>query len=343
VNDAAAVRHGRSRPDACSVLWDNAQAPVLGTAPVAMFWLALEQNGPWGAQAATHSHLDPALGATLNGLCQGAGGRLILIRRPGAHPEVQEAGPHRVYLAGGLAARPWLLEADLEDPARLARLTASVLAAMGGGDPGVVQSALPELKHSPAPVLMVCTNSSRDVCCAVRGRPVAALSALYRPGQIWECSHTGGHRFAPTGVLLPFGQTFGRLSVESAISAVDAATRGRVPAELLGASFDRGRSNLTAPEQAAESVVRQRIQETSLSALSTTAERWPAEANPVDPGDPGDPENPVDTWRCRVSHLDGRHWDVVAMRGRGGDDLPDSCGKEPAATWRWSVVSDSGR
>jgi hypothetical protein len=177
----------------------------------------------------------------------------------------------------------------------------------------------------------------------VRGRPVAAQSALRRPDQIWECSHTGGHRFAPTGVLLPFGQTFGRLSAQSAVSAVDAATRGRVPAELLGASFDRGRSNLTAPEQAAESAVRQRIQETSLSALSTTAERWPGEANPVDPGDPGDPENPVDTWRCRVSHLDGRHWDVVAMRGRGGDDLPDSCGKEPAATWRWSVVSDSGR
>jgi hypothetical protein len=342
VNEAAAVRHGRSRPDACSVLWDDAQAPALGTAPFALFWVALEQNGPWGARAATQSHLDPDLGSTLNGSCQDAGGRLILIRRPGTHPELKEAGPRRVYLAGGLAARPWL-EADLEDPQRLERLTAPVLAAMSEGDQGAVRSALPELEHSPAPVLMVCANSRRDVCCSVRGRPVAAQSALHRPDQIWECSHTGGHRFAPTGVLLPFGQTFGRLSAQSAVSAVDAATRGRVPAELLGAAFDRGRSNLTAPEQAAESVVRQQIQETSLSALSTTAERWPAEPNPVDLGDPGGPENPVDTWRCRVSHLDGRHWDVVAMRGRGGDDLPDSCGKEPAATWRWSVVSDSGR
>jgi hypothetical protein len=340
VNDAAAVRHGRSRPDACSVLWDNAQAPALGTAPVATFWVALEQNGPWGAQAATQSHLDPGLGASLTGLCQDAGGRLILIRRPGAHPELPGAGPHRVYLAGGLAARPWLLEADLENPARLAQLTVPVLAAMSRGDLVVVQSALPELDHSPAPVLMICTNSSRDICCSVRGRPVAAESALHRPGQIWECSHTGGHRFAPTGVLLPFGQTFGRLSTQSAVSAVDAARRGQVPAELLGTAHDRGRSNLTAPEQAAESVVRHQIQETSLSALSTTAEPRPAEPNPMKPAGP---ENPVDTWHCRVSHVDGRHWDMVAMRGPGGNDLPDSCGKAPAATWRWSVVSDSGR
>jgi len=103
-----------------------------------------------------------------------------------------------------------------------------------------IQNILPELEPSPGPVLMICTNSRRDVCCSVRGRPVAIESASQRPGQVWECSHTGGHRLAPTGVLLPHGQTFGRLSSRSAVAAVDAAMRDEVPAELLGATYDRG-------------------------------------------------------------------------------------------------------
>jgi len=140
-----------------------------------------------------------------------------------------------------------------------------------------IQNILPELEPSPGPVLMICTNSRRDVCCSVRGRPVAIESASQRPGQVWECSHTGGHRLAPTGVLLPHGQTFGRLSSRSAVAAVDAAMRDEVPAELLGATYDRGRSHLSAPGQAAESVVRQQIREPSLLALSTTATPRPGQ------------------------------------------------------------------
>jgi len=325
VSNAAAVRHGRSRPDACSVVWDNAQASALGTAPLAKFWVALEQNGPWGAQAATQSHLDPDLGRTLNQRCQDAGGRFLLIRRPGWHSDTPEDTLRRIYLAGGLASRPWLLEADLDDPARLTRVD---LDALRSGDIDAVKEALPELVHSPAPVLMICSNSRRDICCSVRGRPVALDAASRRPGQVWECSHTGGHRFAPTGVLLPQGQAFGRLSGASAVAAVDAAKRGEVPMELFGETYDRGRSHLIAPGQAAESMVRQEIQEPRLLALSTTASPRPDQEN---------------AWECRVSHVDGRRWDVVAVRGPRGDDLPESCGKEPVATWQWSVVIDFGR
>ena len=331
MSEAATGRPGRSimpmavpRPDACSVVWDNAQASALGTAPTAMFWMALEQNGPWGAQAATQSHLDPNLGKTLDRMCSGAGGRFILIRRPGRHFDPPEVRPQRVYLAGGLTDRPWLLEADLDDPARLARLH---WATEGSTDIDAVRDNLPEFEPSPAPVLMICSNSKRDLCCAVRGRPVALESSSQRPGQVWECSHTGGHRFAPTGVLLPHGQTFGRLSGTSAVAAVDAATRGEVPTQLLGAAHDRGRSHLTAAGQAAESTVRQQIQEPSLLALSTTTTR-PHKEN---------------AWPCRVSHIDGRRWDVVAVRSSRGDDLPESCGTSPVSTWQWSVLSGFGR
>lgn len=316
----------RQPPAACSVMWDNAGASALGTAPAARFWVALEQNGPWGREAATQSHLDPEVGMALDRRCQEAGGRFILIRRPGTHSDAHVGRPQRAFVAGGLADRPWLLQESLDDPARLLRLPWSSLR---DGDIAAVRDTVPELERSPIPVLLVCANSRRDVCCAVRGRPVALECSSERPGRVWECSHTGGHRFAPTGVVLPHGQIFARLSSTSAIAAVDAATRDEVPVELLGAAYDRGRSHLTPAAQAAESVVRQQIQEPGLLALSTTAAPELGE------------ENTETTWHCRVSHVDGRHWDVVAVRESGGDDRPESCGKAPVPTWQWSVLSAS--
>jgi hypothetical protein len=316
---------GLIRPDACSVISDVAGASALGTAPAATFWVALEQNGPWGAQAATRSGLDPDVGMALERRCQEAGGRLILIRRPGAHSDAQGGRPQRVYLAGGLFESPWMLQESVDDPAGLLRLPWT---ALREGDLAAVQAADPELERSPVPVLLVCTNSRRDICCALRGRPVALECSEQRPGRVWECSHTGGHRFAPTGVLLPHGQTFARLSKASAVAAIDASMRGEVPLELLGAAYDRGRSHLTPAAQAAESTVRAQILEPRLLALSTTTAPLPGRE---------------DAWACQVTHVDGRQWEVVAVREPGGEDRPESCGKAPVSTWRWSVLSGFGR
>jgi hypothetical protein len=314
--------------------------------------MALEQNGPWGARAATESHLDPDLGQTLDRMCQDAGGRFVLIRRPGGHSDLHDGTSHRidaqtasaqrgstqgvctprvftqkVYLAGGLAFRPWLLEADLTGPEGTTQLARLEMEALARGDIEAVCDTLPEAELSVRPVLMICTNSKRDICCSVRGRAVALQSGAQRPGQVWECSHTGGHRFAPTGVLLPDGQTFGRLTGAAAVAVVDAAGVGEVPDRLLGAMYDRGRSHLPPAGQAAESMVRQQIHETSLLALSTTATPRPGREN---------------TWQCRVSHIDGRHWDVDAIRSHGGDDLAESCGKAPVPLWQWSLVNGFG-
>ena len=65
-------------------------------------------------------------------------------------------------------------------------------------------ASLPALAPAP-PQLLVCTNGTRDTCCARLGRPVAAAAARRFPDQVWEVTHTSGHRFAPTTVLLPSG------------------------------------------------------------------------------------------------------------------------------------------
>lgn len=331
MSSAAAGNQARSRPDACSVIWDRAEASALGTSAAATFWVALEQSGPWGREAATQSRLDPDVGMALDRRARDEGGRLILIRRPGTHSNLLRGAPRRAYVAGGLAARPWLLEADLDDPALLLRLPFTAL----GGDgtdlsndsadlvQDLVQEAVPEFDESPGPVLMVCANSRRDICCAVRGRPVALAAAAQRPGQVWECSHTGGHRFAPTGILLPHGQCLARLTPSSVIAAIDAAASGELPAELTGPAYDRGRSHLAPPAQAAEAVVRHQAREASLLALSTTSAPHPSRDN---------------AWQCRVTHLDGRHWDVLAVRSSGGGQRPESCGKAAVPTWQWDCV-----
>lgn len=323
LDPAGPVTHAHSRPDACSVLSERDGISAFGTASEARFWVAVEQSGPWGRDAMTQSHLDAELGAALAAACQAAGGRLLLIRRPGLHADAHHRTSRRVLVATRLTGRPELLAGDVPEAADLLRLPFDALA---GGDLDAVRAALPALVPSPEPALLVCTNARRDVCCAVRGRPVALQAAAERPGQVWECSHTGGHRFAPTAVLLPHGQTWARLSAELAVSALDAAARGQLPAELLGPVHDRGRSPLTTPAQAAESFVRQQIGEVDLTALSTEAD---SDADP----DPDD--GPAERVRSRVTHRDGRSWGVLATRTAAQGVRPDSCGKAPVPSWQW--------
>ena len=130
---------GPKRPDACSVISELAGASALGTAPAATFWVALEQNGPWGAQAATGSGLDPDVGMALEQRCAEAGGRFILIRRPEGHSDADVGRPHRVFLAGGLFDRPWMLQGSVDDPAALLRLPWTALTE---GDLAAVNCAL---------------------------------------------------------------------------------------------------------------------------------------------------------------------------------------------------------
>jgi len=58
--------------------------------------------------------------------------------------------------------------------------------------------------------VLVCTHGRRDRCCGSLGTVLAnELQAdpteLGRHVRVWRTSHTGGHRFAPTAVVLPQG------------------------------------------------------------------------------------------------------------------------------------------
>ncbi len=306
--------NARSRPEACSATWDGTPEPVWGTAAVARFWVGLEQPGPWGHKALVQSRLDPRLGRELERACHEADGRALLIRGVDASRD-HDLPRRRVFVSGGMPrGEPWLLTGSVAAPADLLDLPWPDLAT---GDKAAALAAVPALTESPDPVLFVCTNSKRDVCCAVRGLPVARQLAKARPGAVWECTHTGGHRFAPTGVLLPHGLTLGRLEVTLSLAALDAAAADRIAPAVNDPAHHRGLSHLPPPLQAADAYIRHRERIEDLTDLVTA--RLPG-------------------GQALVTARDGRRWRLRVRSTDLGTWRRNSCTLDAIRATAWSVT-----
>jgi hypothetical protein len=215
---------------------------VAGTAPVATGWVLVEQAGSWGRKALTSSGLDPQVGAALDA-ASGDDVRVQLVRRPGTR-----AGPtpvRRTVVLAHAGGEPWAEQLTLGD---------DELAAL---DPRVTAAPTPPGLGTPlaGPLWLVCTHGKRDRCCATYGRPIVdALAALHGEA-VWEVSHVGGHRFAGNLVSLPDGTVYGALQVAEALGVVDNHLADRLTLGHL-----RGRSGLSRPAQAAEVLVRTRLE-----------------------------------------------------------------------------------
>ena len=202
--------------------------PGAGSAPQANRWLLLEHPGPWPVDAVAGAGIDPAVLADLQAAASRAAGRILLVRRPG---RINRLGARRWIVAGpdlGWVAGPWTEDRDLAAAAE------AMLA-----DPE-------EAGGISEPIMLVCTHGVHDACCAIRGRPVASALAAEWPGQVWECSHVGGDRFAPNVVMLPDGYYYGNVDAESALRAVRQHLAGEVEAAPL-----RGVARFPPPVQAA--------------------------------------------------------------------------------------------
>jgi len=110
---------------------------------------------------------------------------------------------------------------------------------------------------------LVCTNGARDPCCAIRGPAVAQALDRVQAGQVYECSHLGGHRFAANLLVLPDGLCFGRLDARAAIGLANELEAGRLPLEHF-----RGRTAYEPEQQAAEILLRRELGLTGLGELA---------------------------------------------------------------------------
>ncbi len=216
----------------CSTAARDRADPLFATAGPAQRLMLIEVRGPWGRDAVRDSRIDRYLGGRLQDAADAAGVRLQLIRRPGRHAAPSPGQPFARSVAvadlrPGHEAVQWyvlreqreLLEVNLQAPLH---------------------------RHGPQQVALVCTHGRHDVCCALRGRPVAAALTGLTDWDVWECSHLGGDRFAPNLLLLPDGDLFGGLDPAGAARAVTDYGRG-----LLDLAQHRGRFGRSAVEQAA--------------------------------------------------------------------------------------------
>ncbi len=293
----------------CSTASAAVDEPLSGTAPDAVAWVCLEQNGPWGAKAWTDSHLDAELGASIEAMAGANGVRPCLVRRPGRHADPGTSTERRVLIAHTRPENSWLLTGTVPGPEALLDLD---WAAVAAGDRDAVLRSAPEVVVTDEPVLLVCTNGTRDTCCARLGRPVALAAAAIDPDHIWEVTHTSGHRFAATTVLLPSGVLHGR--VLDATGILTAARRGQVT--LTGY---RGRSTWSAGAQVAEEHIRRTEGVLGVDDLDVVPE--------------------IDAWSVR--HRDGRRWWVAVSSTESGE-RPESCGKVPKPVRRFEARTVHG-
>ena len=206
--------------------------PMVGTAPTETVHLLVEHSGAWGRKALAESRLPEAVKERLGAL---AGVRVSLVRRHGG----LSAGGVRVFTVHVTPTDAHVETCVLDRVDDLLDLDLDGLAATGrlGGPMRAYEGDL----H------LVCTNGSRDLCCAESGRPVAAALAARWPEATWEVTHLGGHRFAGTLMSFPSAICLGRLDAESAVLALEELEVGRHP---LG--FTRGRVGLTPAAQVAQ-------------------------------------------------------------------------------------------
>ncbi|MFT7518172.1 MAG: hypothetical protein ACI9MC_000302 [Kiritimatiellia bacterium] len=76
--------------------------------------------------------------------------------------------------------------------------------------------------------LLVCTHGSRDSCCGRLAPPVLNALEHVGPGRIWQSTHIGGHRYAPTLIALPSGLQFGRVTAREAPDLLVQLDAGRI-------------------------------------------------------------------------------------------------------------------
>lgn len=299
----------------CSLSSRAAAESLPGTAPVARAWIILEHPGPWGRDAVADSDLPDSTRQALAS-AKGLGIGVLLAR----HPDRRGESSRMAWLARSVAGGMRMRETVLDD----------IRAVEGWDLVSLATGRLPAVGETTGlPLLLVCTHSKRDQCCAVHGRTLAA-ALLESPGpmrrdRIWECSHIGGHRFAPVSLTLPSGLVHGRLADVDTSEIVEAAARNDALIDSL-----RGRSCFPEPMQAAEIAVRRLAGIRAgdvLDVLLVSGER----VLPVELGW----AVPIGSVLLEVRHVDGRSWRVTVAHESTGAERAESCGKDPLPVHSW--------
>lgn len=225
----------------CSVLSREAGESMVGTAATVEAWFLLEYAGVWGAKATDENDLPRPVQNWLKDKLPSLGdGRVQFIKQN--RPE--EAGGISFFVALSRELAPSLYRFQLDAYEDLLELDVQAIAS---GD-----SAYDEFVRSET-LYLVCTNGKRDRCCARNGLALYHDLVEYADETAWQCTHLGGHRFAPTLLTVPDGAYYGRLTSADLASFVKSQQREQLYLDNL-----RGRCCYDSVTQAADHFLRQK-------------------------------------------------------------------------------------
>ena len=180
----------------CSEWTHQQQVDPIGTAGTYAGYLLMEWPLPWPHDLSEVPDLAPVVSALA-----GTGIRLQGLVATGPHgPERHAILYHRRHDGspgfGGFVRR--------EAVAPLDGLVALALELLERQETAPDE---PEETTAPRTDVLICGHGRRDRCCGALGTSLALEMAAGGMGgeeiRIWRTSHTGGHRFAPTMIVLP--------------------------------------------------------------------------------------------------------------------------------------------
>ncbi len=277
----------------CSLESIETNEPLLGTAPRADVWFALEYPGRWEKKAFEQSSLAAEIKDHVNTqLKLIPGSRLLLIKQKSSG----NADGIRFFASVPAADPPALYRIELSDYSDLLSLD---LVSIASQHPRYVRAL------SEEPVFVICTNGLRDQCCALHG-PAAYAALVAQFGDlIWESTHHGGHRFAANLLALPSGLSFGRLRADNAAAVAHAVLDGKVDLDHF-----RGRSAYEEPVQAGEILLREKLD------LNRVGDFELIDSQVSEGG----------RWRLSFAGRNGQVENVVVERTEGPEQVHLSCG-----------------
>jgi hypothetical protein len=237
----------------------QAQEPLFGSGTHATHWLLVEYDTPWPARALKQADLpEPVKQHLLDFKNQVEGARVQFFR---GREGVQE-NP-RLFLARADQLDRPLQKIELTSYEQLLDFD---LAALFEGD------VPPAQRYEP--ILAICTNGKRDLCCAKYGTAAFHAMAAIDPEHVFQTTHIGGHRFAANALWLPYGVNYGRLEPEQAGDLLAMMDKNQISL----ANY-RGHTTMPAPAQAADHYLRQHgnwleVADLRLEAIDGTEPHW---------------------------------------------------------------------
>ena len=224
-----------SKDQFCCEQTEQHQIPLYGSAPHYHYLLLVEIDEPFAKDALPGSSIPDEVKTHLQNQADLMGNAKVLLIRN----KQSEKGKIRYFAVNNAIGIPIVYSNTVEHYENLLFDWFSLMQ----------QTFTPYTK----PLYLVCTNGKRDKCCAKFGLPIYEnLYSQLPPDSVWECSHFGGHRLAPTLITLPNNLCYGNLSLPDLPLLIAATEQQQVWLPKL-----RGRCAYTTAVQAADYFLRQ--------------------------------------------------------------------------------------